>query len=115
MPSDIYAFLSKRIREERHRLKWTMEQLAASADISPGFLAYIEQNKKKPSLATIQRLAEALNISLAQLFKDAPVKRKSDYGLIHQLESVLRDAPSRKRSVMLQVLKTLSKSGARGS
>jgi transcriptional regulator with XRE-family HTH domain len=60
--------LGSAIRDRRRRQQLTIARLAERADIDPGFLAYIETGKKSPSLATASKLAEALGLSLAQLF-----------------------------------------------
>jgi transcriptional regulator with XRE-family HTH domain len=111
VPLDIYAFLAKRVRTERLRRGWTLEHLAAAADISPGFLAYIEQNKRKASLTTIEHIARALDVSLSEIFRDAPTPLRDPYKMVHQLESLLREAPPSRRAMMLRVLKTISRSG----
>ena len=62
MATGIYALLAQRIRAGRDRRGLTLEQLAAAADISTGFLSHNEQNRKKASLTTVQRLADALRL-----------------------------------------------------
>jgi transcriptional regulator with XRE-family HTH domain len=69
MATDIRSeTLGAAIRDRRRRQKLTIAQLAERADIDPGFLAYIESGKKSPSLSTASRLAEAMGLSLSQLF-----------------------------------------------
>lgn len=66
--SDLYKRIGQRIRQERNRRRLTIEGLAELAGISTSFLSYIETNRRKASLDTIQRISRALRIPLIQLF-----------------------------------------------
>lgn len=55
--------LPARLRSARDRLDLTQEQLAMRARVSPGLVAQIESGTTQPSLATLERLAAALEIS----------------------------------------------------
>lgn len=57
-----------RIRELRSRLGLTQEQLAERASISVDFLSLIERGRNSPSFENLDTLAEALHVSVAQLF-----------------------------------------------
>ena len=52
-----------RIREVRKRLGWTLEALAAEADISTGYLSRIESGKRGADLEIVSKLAAALGVS----------------------------------------------------
>ncbi|NNN07197.1 MAG: helix-turn-helix transcriptional regulator [Elusimicrobia bacterium] len=108
---DVYTLVAGRIRDERRRIGWTLEKLAAVAGISTGFLAYIEQAKKKPSLMTAQRIADALGLSLAELFQSERVPGSDGGRIAHQLKDIIGAASPRKKSLMLQVIKTIAQSG----
>lgn len=70
MDKDIYARIANQLRLRRLQAGLTIEGLADTAGISTGFLAYLETNKKKPSLATIAKLATALETSVSELFNE---------------------------------------------
>ena len=57
-----------RIRELRSLLGLTQEQLAERARISVDFLSLIERGRNSPSFENLDTLAEALDVSVAQLF-----------------------------------------------
>jgi len=73
MGMDIYDTIAKQLRLKRLQAGLTIEDLADTAEISVSFLAYLETNKKKPSLATIAKIAKALNISISELFDERTV------------------------------------------
>jgi transcriptional regulator with XRE-family HTH domain len=58
------------IRTLRTRLRLTLAEVAAQAGISRGMLSKIENGQARTSLDTLSRLAEALGVSLSQLFRD---------------------------------------------
>lgn len=64
------------IRSLRVALGLKLSDLAATAGLSPGMLSKVENGQTSPSLATLQSLAQALNIPLASFF--TKFDRKSD-------------------------------------
>lgn len=73
MGMNIYATVAKQLRLRRLQAGLTIEDLADAAGISVSFLAYLETNKKKPSLATIAKTATALNVPVSELFNEKTV------------------------------------------
>jgi len=63
--------LGQRIRELRGALSFTQEELAERAAISVSFLSMIERAERLPHLKTLAGLANALGVTLSQLFLDA--------------------------------------------
>lgn len=60
--------LGRRVRELRHKLGYSQEELADRAGMHWTYLGGIERGERNPTLANIGRLADALDISLAELF-----------------------------------------------
>jgi transcriptional regulator with XRE-family HTH domain len=73
MGMNIYATIARQVRLRRLQAGLTIEDLADAAGISVSFLAYLETNKKKPSLATIAKIAAALNVHVSVLFNEKTV------------------------------------------
>lgn len=59
--------LGQKIRQYRQERGLTLEELAKRIGISYSFLSAIERNQKRPSLSTIRRIGEALNVPLSYL------------------------------------------------
>lgn len=53
------------LRERRHM---TQQELAKAADVSQSTIAHIENNKKDPSISTLKKIANALDVHIAVLF-----------------------------------------------
>ena len=66
-PQDVNAAVGRNVRGHRTRLAWTLDDLAARSGVSKGMLSQVEQARTNPSVATICRLATALNVSIASL------------------------------------------------
>ena len=65
----VYKEIVKRIVTERKRQGITQEKLAALSDIDRTHMGLIEQGRRKPTLATLYKVAGTLNIRLETLFK----------------------------------------------
>ncbi len=61
--------LGHRIRTLRQGRGTTQERLAERAGISVSFLSMIEGGRRLPHLATVAKLAEALQVPLFELFR----------------------------------------------
>lgn len=54
----------KIVRELRKRRRWSQEELAAELNVAAGWISLIETGKKNPTLETITRLAEVLDVRI---------------------------------------------------
>lgn len=63
------AAIARRVRESRLQLGWTVGQLAAQCGMSKGMLSKIENAQASPSLATLARLSEALQVPVTAFFR----------------------------------------------
>jgi transcriptional regulator with XRE-family HTH domain len=52
----------KVVRELRLQKHWTQDELAAQLDVAAGWISMIENGKRNPTLETILRLANALDV-----------------------------------------------------
>jgi transcriptional regulator with XRE-family HTH domain len=67
-PKLLKAF-GKRVAEIRRARGLTQEQLAEKADVTPLSIAFIEQGRRWPRLATLHKLAKCLDISPSEFLK----------------------------------------------
>ena len=66
--SELAVAFGRQVRNLRQHKKMSQEELAFKAGLSPAHLGQIERAQKKPTLETIGRLAEALEVPVANLF-----------------------------------------------
>ena len=60
----------KRVAEIRRKRGLTQEQLAEKADITPLSIPFIEQGRRWPRLATLNKLAKCLDVSPSEFLKN---------------------------------------------
>jgi transcriptional regulator with XRE-family HTH domain len=66
---EISKKLGQNLKKARAKKKLSQGALARLLDVDKGYISNIESGKKNPTLATIQRLAEALGTSANELLK----------------------------------------------
>jgi len=63
------------VRRLRERHGWTQERLAETAEMSATYLGFIERGENVPTLTIIFKLADALEVTPAELIDDAARRR----------------------------------------
>ena len=63
--------LGSRIRQHRKDRGLTLAVVAGACDISPSFLSQIERDQANPSVATLHRIAEVFDLTLADFFEES--------------------------------------------
>ena len=76
--SGINQRFGKAIRRRRRELDFSQEELAERADLHRTYISDIERGERNPSLENIEKLAKALDISVARLFTDYGVEVESE-------------------------------------
>lgn len=65
------ALIGARVRSARQERSWSLDHLAQESGVSRRLVVDVEQGRANPSVGTLLRLAEALDVSLSSLV-DAP-------------------------------------------
>ncbi|MBT6095265.1 MAG: helix-turn-helix transcriptional regulator [Rhodospirillaceae bacterium] len=71
--------IGREVKRFRANLDMTVVELAKLADLSAGMLSKIETGQTSPSLATIKKVAEALNVPVTSLFRQFEENRDASY------------------------------------
>lgn len=74
---DLNALLGTAIKTERYGLRISQEQLAERAGLHRTYVSDVERGARNPSIASIEKLAQALNVSVSHLFERASNDRAS--------------------------------------
>ncbi len=73
--------IGARIKDIRNRKGFTQEELAEKIDINSKYLSSIERGKENPTLNTLIKLSESLDVNLNDIFHqieiEDPAKRKA--------------------------------------
>ena len=90
--SEIGERLGRRIRELRTQRpeRWTQEDVAKRAKISVSFLSMIERGERLAHVETLAALADALGVSLAELFTGTDSQSDEFEGMIRPISDFFR-------------------------
>ena len=69
MDDSLEKNIGKRIRMLRHRRRMSLRELAAQSSLSPTAISRIERGESSPTVATLRRIANALNFPVSFLFR----------------------------------------------
>lgn len=62
--------VGQRIKEFRREQGISQEKLALKAEIDRTYLAGVEQGKRNPSVKSLEKIINALDVSFGEFFKD---------------------------------------------
>ncbi|MBX9686281.1 MAG: helix-turn-helix transcriptional regulator [Candidatus Obscuribacterales bacterium] len=68
--------LAQKIRQLRLERGWSQNELAEEAKIHKNYLGGIERAERNPSLSHLAKIADALSVTLPDLFDLCKVERK---------------------------------------
>ena len=91
--------LGSKVRELRLQKRYTLQDVAAKTGLSKPFLSQIENDHVVPPVATLLKLARALNVGLAYFFQDEAGKDKITVTRRHERVRVEKRPHHRKGEV----------------
>ncbi len=80
-PAPVSSPFGQRVRQRRKELGLSLKELAERTGLTASFLSLVERNQNNPSLQSLHRLAEALEVPLfffSQRNDDNPVVRRDN-------------------------------------
>lgn len=105
---NISYIIGERLRSYRRQKGWSQELLAEHADLHATYIGQLERGEKNATLETISKVAQALDISLSQLFENISLSEAEPdiaaqcYGL------VLRQSPQDQK-MLFDILRAVIK------
>ncbi|MBI3624528.1 helix-turn-helix transcriptional regulator [Candidatus Saccharibacteria bacterium] len=69
MKKEVLIKFGQKVRDERVKLHLSQEELAARAGVHRTYIGMIERAEKNITLENIEKIAKALKISIAEIFK----------------------------------------------
>lgn len=70
MTTDIAQALGQRIKDLRTQMGLSQEKFALQINMDRTYFASVEAGKRNIAIRNIQKIAEGLNVSLSDLFRD---------------------------------------------
>ena len=71
---DVKQMIGVRIKDIRNRRGFTQEELAEKVDINPKYLSSIERGNENPTLNTLIKLSESLDVNLNDIFHQIEIE-----------------------------------------
>jgi transcriptional regulator with XRE-family HTH domain len=69
-----YTEIPQKIKDLRTKNKFSIQELAKRADLTPGYLSKIENSENPPPIPTLSKIAYALNVHISYFFDDEQVE-----------------------------------------
>lgn len=99
-----YELLGNQIRKQRKLKKYTLEQLAERLEVSTTFIGQIERAKGIPSLETLVKIANTLEVSVdSLLFGDLNAKA-GDVCFANQIMEMTADLTPSEKELLLKTI-----------
>jgi XRE family transcriptional regulator, aerobic/anaerobic benzoate catabolism transcriptional regulator len=102
------AGLGRRVRAFRNRRGMTRKMLASEADVSERHLAQLEAGDGNISVVLLKRIAEALSVSIGELFVDANGGDRETSAMLQRLE---RLPFARRREIVARIQSEIEEDG----
>jgi transcriptional regulator with XRE-family HTH domain len=108
-PREVAQLLGRRIRALRKAKGLTQEGLGDKSSINYKYLGAVERGEENPSLSTLQKIADGLEVDILELFRfhheetDQAKLKKELVGLINQIEK----EEGEKLGLILRLVKAL--------
>jgi transcriptional regulator with XRE-family HTH domain len=105
--------LGARVRGLRRARRLTLRELATRAEVTESFLSQVERGVASPSIASVQRIARALGLSIAQLFAEEAgagrvvrrdARRRIVYPGLRAVDELLTPASATRLQVILSTV-----------
>jgi len=105
---DLLQLLGKRIKEERKKRELTQEKLAELSGVTNTFISFIESGNKNASLKTIKKIADALQITLSDLFSEMAIPKKAKLNIAaNKFLYLIQDESSSTKEFLFDVCKSI--------
>jgi len=97
--------LGLRIKEFRERKKFTQDKLSELVGIDPKHLSRIENGRNYPSIETLEKLTDNLNVSFEDIFEFEHLDERS--GLIKKINLMFENLSDEKLRFIYKLLKEI--------
>ena len=96
--------LGLKIKELRKKKKITQEKLAEIIGVDCGYISKLEVGQNYPSIQTLNKISDALNIDIAEFFQYTNIHNKN---LKEEIMNLLNDLPEEKLIMFYKFAKSV--------
>ena len=102
-----YQMVGKKIRFYREKAGITQAALAEKAQVSDNFIGLIERGVKQPKLATLSKIAYALDVKLFELFRPLETGEDKNKVAATELKALLNKRNFADAKLLLSVYRSI--------
>ena len=106
---EIALKVGARIRYFRTLKELSQEKLALEAGINPAFLGHLERGLKSPTVDTLAKISEALNITLSKLLDFEEEKGVKTSEIVDKLAVIIENLPNEDSERIVHIILEISK------
>jgi len=105
--TDIYRIIGENVRLFRKKAGLSLKDLSQKSGVSTSFLGNIEKGARKPTLYTIEKLSDSLDVPLTSLmtyrFKNKYMPEES--ALVFEIMKLVSDKPLEEKRKIFNILR----------
>lgn len=106
MEMDKNYSIGERVKELRAKYRLSQEQLALQAEITTAYLGQIERGEKNPTVVTVEKICNALGISLSDFFNNQQLHLlEGNDAALKQIAFELKNCSPAEKQEILQIIK----------
>lgn len=112
MDMSIRMSVGERIRYYRTLKGMSQETLALEANINAAFVGHLERGLKSPTVTTLEKITDALNISMEELFSEEIVSKgkiNRKYMALEHMEYLLRSMTEQEVEQVVGIIQEILK------
>lgn len=96
--------LSQRLREERHKRNWSIEELSEKIDMAPSSLGLVERGDRLLSVEKLHKVASVFGVSVDSLLN---IPTDTDITRVDSIYALVSGIPATDFKCILEVIRCL--------
>jgi transcriptional regulator with XRE-family HTH domain len=105
LAEDLKKTMGKKIKQERLKRSWTVEELAERADISSSFLSSVERGARSLSLENLLKFSDIFETTVDFLLNDYPFEK----GRSHILNQLTQNFKDEEFTMVVEIVRPIKK------
>lgn len=98
--------IGERVKGLRVKYQLSQEQLALQAEITTAYLGQVERGEKNPTVVTVEKICNALDISLSDFFNNQKLQSsEGNDAALKQIAFELKNCSPAQKQEILQIIK----------
>lgn len=99
--------LGHKIKEIRKKRGMTQEELAWKSGISLNFIGQIERGQKQPSIKTLKKISDMLEVAPSVFFEKITYVPPKEDLVVKKIQSLLKEGSEEDKKIIYRIVKSL--------